>query len=113
MHIRVWNTYQDGRVEECLDKTLKDLGVDYLDLYVRPLPSLPKCAHTSLTCSFLQLIHWPVHLKTREDDRDNMFPMNPDGTRSVNWDHDQRKTWAQMERIYKETSGSIGNSLTL
>ena len=35
---RSWSSYHD-RVEECLDKTLKSLGTDYLDLY---------------------LVHWPV-----------------------------------------------------
>lgn len=28
---QVWLTYLDGRIEECLDQTLKDLGTDYLD----------------------------------------------------------------------------------
>ena len=59
------------------------LGVDYVDLY---------------------LVHWPVYLKTKPDDPNNLFPVNEDGTRSVDKDFDQNKTWAQMEKIYKDTS---------
>lgn len=57
------------------------LGVDYVDLY---------------------LVHWPVHLKTKPDEPNNNFPLNEDGSRAVEKEFDQGKTWAQMEKIYKD-----------
>lgn len=43
---KLWCSYHT-KVEECLDQTLKDLGTDYLDLY---------------------LIHWPVALNPNGND---------------------------------------------
>ncbi|ORY26041.1 putative glycerol dehydrogenase [Naematelia encephala] len=78
---KVWNTHQPD-VAKGLEQTLKDLGTDYLDLY---------------------LIHWPVRLVPNESSP--LLPVNPDGSRSVDRDWDQRKTWAQMEEVYK--SGKV------
>lgn len=53
---KLWNTmHNPNDVEDALDKTLEDLGTDYLDLY---------------------LIHWPVAFK-RQDNR--WFPLDERG----------------------------------
>ncbi|KAI1439932.1 protein GCY [Annulohypoxylon stygium] len=78
---KVWNSHQDN-VKAGLEKTLKDLDVDYLDLY---------------------LVHWPVRLVPNETSE--IFPVNPDGTRAVDRSWDQSETWCQMEEIYK--SGKV------
>jgi len=72
---KLWNTYHN-RAAESLEQTLKDLGTDYLDLY---------------------LIHWPVRLVPNESSA--LLPVNPDGTRAIDWDWDQRETWRQMEEL--------------
>ncbi|BEJ14073.1 hypothetical protein CspHIS471_0312470 [Cutaneotrichosporon sp. HIS471] len=72
---KLWCTYHD-RVEECLDITLKDLGTDYLDLY---------------------LIHWPV--RTVENGTNKLFPTKPDGSRNIDRKWDQAETWRQMEAV--------------
>lgn len=72
---KLWSTYHD-RVEECLDISLKSLGTDYLDLY---------------------LVHWPI--RTVENGTAKLFPTKPDGSRNIDWDWDQAKTWAQMEAL--------------
>ncbi|KAM0749957.1 aldo/keto reductase family protein [Meredithblackwellia eburnea MCA 4105] len=70
---KIWNAHQDD-VKAGLERTLKDLQLDYLDLY---------------------LIHWPVRLVSNETSE--LFPTNPDGSRAVDRSFDQSKTWAQME----------------
>nr|BDD69310.1 D-galacturonate reductase [Verruciconidia persicina] len=78
---KLWNTHQTN-VAEGLQKSLDALGTDYLDLY---------------------LIHWPVRLVP--NGTSDLLPVNPDGTRSVDKDWDQSKTWRQMEEVYK--SGKV------
>jgi glycerol 2-dehydrogenase (NADP+) len=73
-----WGTYHD-RVEECLDRTLKSLGTDYLDLY---------------------LVHWPARLV--ENGTHPFFPLKPDGSRNIDWEWDQADTWKQMEAVYNK-----------
>ncbi|WRT67888.1 uncharacterized protein IL334_004862 [Kwoniella shivajii] len=72
---KVWSSYHD-RVEECLDQTLSDLGTDYLDLY---------------------LVHWPVRLAPNGTHK--LFPVKEDGSRNIDWEWDQAKTWEQMEAV--------------
>ncbi|TXT15886.1 hypothetical protein VHUM_00389 [Vanrija humicola] len=72
---KLWCTYHD-RVEEGLNQTLKDLGTDYLDLY---------------------LIHWPV--RTVENGTNKLFPVKEDGSRNIDREWDQAKTWEQMEAV--------------
>ncbi|WVO12668.1 hypothetical protein L204_100273 [Cryptococcus depauperatus] len=75
---KVWSSFHE-RVEECLDTTLKDLQTDYLDLY---------------------LVHWPVRLVP--NGTHPLIPVKSDGTRNIDWDWDQAKTWAQMEDVLKK-----------
>ncbi|KAI0107915.1 Aldo/keto reductase [Hypoxylon sp. NC0597] len=74
---KLWNTYS-GRVELGLDKSLKALGLDYVDLY---------------------LVHWPVGMNPNGND--DRFPKLPDGSRDILWDHDHVATWKQMEGLLK------------
>lgn len=78
---KLWNT-DHPNVKEGLEKTLKALDVEYLDLY---------------------LVHWPVRLVP--NDSHPLLPVNPDGTRAVDRDWDQSETWRQMEEVYK--SGKV------
>ncbi|THH17093.1 hypothetical protein EW146_g3660 [Bondarzewia mesenterica] len=75
---KVWVTYH-GRVEECLDQTLANLGVDYLDLY---------------------LIHWPVPLNPNGNDV--FYPTLPDGRRDIDHSVSLSETWRQMEEMQKK-----------
>ncbi|KAF4119905.1 glycerol 2-dehydrogenase (NADP+) [Geosmithia morbida] len=72
---KVWATY-NSRVELGLDKSLKALGLDYVDLF---------------------LVHWPLLLNP--EGNDDRFPKLPDGSRDIvhGWDH--REAWKQMEAL--------------
>eukprot|EP00064_Thunnus_orientalis_P002542 superscaffoldBa00000190_g2549 len=71
---KLWNTrHHPEDVEPSLLKTLKDLKLEYLDLY---------------------LIHWPYAFQRG----DNPFPRKEDGTLLYD-DIDYKLTWAAMEKL--------------
>lgn len=74
---KLWCTFH-SRPEECLDESLKALGLDYVDLY---------------------LVHWPVPMNPKGNDP--KFPKLPDGSRDLekSWSHIQ--TWKEVERLVK------------
>ncbi|KAH8711340.1 D-galacturonate reductase [Beauveria bassiana] len=72
---KVWATY-NTRVQECLDKSLKALGMDYVDMY---------------------LIHWPVLMNPNGND--DKFPTLPDGSRDILRDWKHTEAWPQMEAL--------------
>jgi len=74
---KLWNTKhaaEDVR-PACLG-TLKDLGLDYIDLY---------------------LIHWPTGFRAGDD----QFPKNPDGSMIYSDTH-YNETWGAMEKLVEE-----------
>ncbi|NP_001153411.1 aldo-keto reductase-like [Nasonia vitripennis] len=72
---KLWNTYHKTElVEVNLRKSLTDLGVEYLDLY---------------------LIHWPMAYK----DGPNNFPQTPEGKPLLDVDVDYLDTWKGMEAV--------------
>ncbi|KAF2093239.1 Aldo/keto reductase [Rhizodiscina lignyota] len=72
---KLWCTYH-RRVEENLDISLKNLGVDYLDLY---------------------LMHWPVPMN--QNGNHPLFPKHPDGSRDLDSDWSYIQTWKLMEKL--------------
>ncbi|XP_065091441.1 aldo-keto reductase family 1 member B1-like [Ochlerotatus camptorhynchus] len=72
---KLWNTFhRPDLVEAGLKASLKNLKLDYLDLY---------------------LIHWPVAYK----EGDELFPMRPDGKTYIFSDVDYVDTWKAMEKL--------------
>ncbi|XP_015121681.1 aldo-keto reductase family 1 member B1 [Diachasma alloeum] len=74
---KLWsNSHSVNSVERALKRTLSDLGLEYLDLY---------------------LVHWPFAF----EDGDEFSPKNPDGTfRLV--DTDYLETWKGMEGVLQK-----------
>ncbi|KAH7309143.1 NADP-dependent oxidoreductase domain-containing protein [Stachybotrys elegans] len=72
---KIWATYM-SRVELGLDKSLKSLGLDYVDLV---------------------LVHWPV-LMNPEGNEDR-FPTLPDGSRDILRDWNHVDGWKEMEKL--------------
>ncbi|OIW30623.1 Aldo/keto reductase [Coniochaeta ligniaria NRRL 30616] len=72
---KVWASY-NTRVELGLEKSLKNLGLDYVDLF---------------------LVHWPLLLNP--EGNDDKFPKLPDGSRDIIRDHNHVDTWKQMEKL--------------
>ncbi|KAB5594244.1 Aldo/keto reductase [Ceratobasidium theobromae] len=72
---KVWSTYH-RRVAESLQKSLENLGTDYLDLL---------------------LMHWPVPLNPNGNHP--LFPTLEDGTRDVDKEWTIAQTWAQLEEL--------------
>lgn len=84
---KLWNnSHKPERVLPCIQTTLKNLKLDYLDLY---------------------LVHWPIAFA----DSDNLFPKNEDGSDAFGDDLDFLDTWKAMEEcVEKGLTRSIGLS---
>jgi glycerol 2-dehydrogenase (NADP+) len=72
---KLWCTYHT-RVEENLNKSLKDLGLDYVDLY---------------------LMHWPVAMNPNGNH--DRFPKHPDGSRDLVLERKHVDTYKDMEKL--------------
>lgn len=71
---KLWNTmHRPDLVEPACRTTLKNLGLDYIDMY---------------------LIHWPMAYKEEGE----LFPTNADGTVAFS-DVDYLDTWKEMEKL--------------
>lgn len=77
---KLWNTnHRPERCEGDLDRTLKQLQLDYLDVW---------------------LIHWPAAFAPG----DVLQPLDKDGNRAMDYDAPSLvETWKEVVRIYKET----------
>ncbi|KAL3475815.1 NADP-dependent oxidoreductase domain-containing protein [Aspergillus californicus] len=72
---KVWCTYHT-RVEEALTKSLANLGLDYIDLY---------------------LMHWPLAMNPAGNHE--LFPKLADGSRDLLRDHSHVTTWKSLEAL--------------
>jgi aldehyde reductase len=76
---KLWDTYhRPERVLTGIKKTLEDLKLEYLDLY---------------------LMHWPMALKPTDDD--DLFPKDAQGNFLVDNEVDFVDTWKQMEELVR------------
>ncbi|KAI6247638.1 D-galacturonate reductase [Erysiphe necator] len=78
---KLWCTYH-SRAEEALDKSLKSLGLDYLDLY---------------------LVHWPLPMNPNGNH--DLAPKLSDGSYDLQKDWTHIQTWKSMEKLVK--SGKV------
>ncbi|XP_058119416.1 1,5-anhydro-D-fructose reductase isoform X2 [Anopheles ziemanni] len=77
---KVWNTYHaPEHVEQAFQKSLDNLGLDYIDLY---------------------LVHWPTGWKFSGWTPDDFLPMDAEG-KTINSDVDYLDTWKAMEKLMK------------
>ncbi|EXJ63488.1 alcohol dehydrogenase [Cladophialophora psammophila CBS 110553] len=72
---KIWCTYRT-RVQENLDKSLGDLGLEYVDLY---------------------LLHWPIAMNPSENHE--KFPTLPDGSRDLVRERSHVDTYKDMEKL--------------
>ncbi|KAJ5825117.1 Aldo/keto reductase subgroup [Penicillium robsamsonii] len=72
---KLWCSYH-SRVEEGLEQSLKDLGLEYVDLY---------------------LMHWPLAMNPKGNH--NLFPKLADGSRDIVHSHSHVTTWKSMEKL--------------
>ncbi|GAD93749.1 glycerol dehydrogenase [Paecilomyces variotii No. 5] len=72
---KLWCSYHT-RVEEALDLSLKNLGLDYVDLY---------------------LMHWPLAMNPNGNHP--LFPKLPDGSRDILREHSHVTTYKSMEKL--------------
>ncbi|EER29679.1 H/ACA snoRNP pseudouridylase subunit [Coccidioides posadasii str. Silveira] len=72
---KLWNTYH-RRVDEGLEISLKDLGLEYVDLY---------------------LMHWPAPMNPNGNHP--LFPKLPDGSRDIDWSRSHIDSYKDMEKL--------------
>jgi glycerol 2-dehydrogenase (NADP+) len=81
---KLWGTWHT-RAAEGLDKSLENLGLEYVDLY---------------------LMHWPVPLNANGNHP--FFPTKPDGTREVLEDWSFIDTWKALEKLVETGKTKVG-----
>lgn len=81
---KLWLTHHNDPAK-ALDISLKNLGLDYVDLY---------------------LVHWPVAMNPNGNDP--KFPSRPDGTRDVDELTNFVETWAKMQQLDPKKVRAIG-----
>jgi glycerol 2-dehydrogenase (NADP+) len=81
---KLWNT-DHRRVEEGLNKSLSNLGLDYVDLY---------------------LVHWPVAMNPNGNHP--LFPKLEDGSRDMDLDRKHTDTWKDVEKLLPSKVKAIG-----
>jgi diketogulonate reductase-like aldo/keto reductase len=80
---KVWTTY-NTRVQLGLEKSLANLGLDYVDLF---------------------LVHWPLLMNP--EGNDDKFPKLPDGSRDIIREgYHHTDTWRQMEALVDPSRGA-------
>ncbi|KAG0157042.1 hypothetical protein PDIDSM_4226 [Penicillium digitatum] len=72
---KLWCSFH-ARVEEGLQQSLTNLGLDYVDLY---------------------LMHWPLAMNPKGNH--NIFPKLADGSRDIIHSHSHVTTWKSMEKL--------------
>lgn len=78
---KLWNIFHDPKdVEEACQRSLKSLGLDYLDLY---------------------LIHWPTGFKNLDGGKTN-FPTNPDGSVMYEEAFSPTETYLALEKLVEK-----------
>jgi glycerol 2-dehydrogenase (NADP+) len=76
---KLWCTFhQTGLPQKCLDQTLKNLGLEYIDLW---------------------LMHWPVPMNPNGNHP--FFPKHEDGSRDLDTNWSYVDTWKGMEEVQK------------
>lgn len=76
---KLWNTFhRPDRVNIAINKTLSDLQLDYLDLY---------------------LVHWPFSSSPEEGE---LFPKNTDGSPKADKTVDFKETWKALEALVEQ-----------
>lgn len=107
-----------------LDLSLKDLGLDYIDLYraCLSIASIPPSfngnsdalAHNVRILwsvpPLLSLSHFSKHPSYLGDDKGGMYPKNPDNTYKLDHTWTYVETWKSMEALPKEKVRAIGVS---
>ncbi|KAF5093362.1 hypothetical protein D0Z03_002455 [Geotrichum reessii] len=76
---KVWPSYWN-RVETSLDSSLKEMGLDYVDLL---------------------LVHWPIGFNPKGND--NLTPTLANGDFDYDPTYNFKENWAQFEAVYKNT----------
>ena len=108
---KLWSTYH-SRVELGLEKSLKSLGVDYVDLYLMhwPIPLNPN--------GFVSLSFESPREGSADDRKQNLgnhdkFPRLPDGSRDLQMDWTYIQTWKQMERLLETGKAKVRHAIPL
>jgi L-glyceraldehyde reductase len=100
---KLWNdSHKPDLVEQALDETLGQLGIDYLDLFCKCFGS---SAVLYLTC--ILVIHWPVSFPPGR----GLFPLHPTNSDEVEIDDSVSlvDTWKAMIALPKS---KVGHYLT-